>query len=102
MSFRDLELSKRLDKICRQHGYEQVLKEVAALWHEQDGNASKVIGARVYELALCECDEPKTCLWCCGTGYLPEHVKKIKDSQPHLEQLYEELQKFLGRLESLL
>lgn len=28
----------------------------------------------------CECENPKSCDWCCGSRWLTKHVKKIKEA----------------------
>ncbi len=47
-------------------------------WNEDGGQFA--VGPCVVMTVPCGCKSPKDCDWCCGSGWLTKHVKKVKEA----------------------
>ena len=74
----------RVLNACEFIGYGRVMQLASDAWKEkakiknQDG-MGLVIGPHVGMVEPCGCDPEQSCEWCCGSGWLTKHVKKLKE-----------------------
>lgn len=70
-------------QICEQIGYGRVMQLSSQMWQEKDPIGSFVVGTCKISTVPCGCNDGSKpfehCDWCCGCGWLTEHVKQIKD-----------------------
>lgn len=73
--------------VCAVMGYGATMHEAAKLYKQWDlirndaRGSNFVVGPCDAMVVPCECDVQHKCKWCCGCGWLTQHVKAMKDSE---------------------
>lgn len=85
MRLSDLQEYELVERIGEEIGYGRMMQLAQEAWRNslaRDGwpiGGEFAYGPCVAMLVRCGCKHPGKCDWCCGTGKLTKHVKKIKD-----------------------
>lgn len=66
----------------RDIGYGTVMDLASRCWRESlaDSGSEFVVGPCHAETVPCGCEQQIDCAWCCGTGWLTQKVKEIKNA----------------------
>ena len=91
MSDLDNTIKKELEEYAVIHGFGNVMHLAQQQWSQMlrekygESGGELAIGPAVAMTVLCGCAELYRCPWCCGSGWLTAHVKKVKQSLNELK-----------------
>jgi hypothetical protein len=91
-------MKEMLLQICEQIGYGRVLQIVSQAWVAKDPIGAKLVGTCKGLTVPCDCDDKPHCEWCCGSGWLTEHVSELKggDLAKRVQALEAEMKRMQG------
>lgn len=69
----------KLKHLAAEIGYGAAMHEITAAWAETAKGSEFTIGTCKAMTTPCGCKNRVECDWCCGSGWLTKHVKKIKN-----------------------
>lgn len=82
---RKVRLDTGVSKLGEEFGYGAMMYSASELWGKMLNEKWKISGGEFVvgpcksAIVECGCKRQSKCEWCCGTGWLTKHVKKLKD-----------------------
>lgn len=81
-----MSVQKKIVQLCEDYGYGRVMEVTSKEWSKKadsiDLSGSHfVVGPCGSQVEPCECDPRDNCVWCCGSGWLTNHVKSVKTAR---------------------